>query len=100
MKVMNRKAMISMLCLLMTLVVGVGPATAAGKKSEIPLTAEGEKLLAQYSKMLASLKAEIAAALPSVDEKKKAAFVDAHRAFSNFKQASDLSPEAARAAEA
>lgn len=97
---MNRKAMISMLCLLMTLVVGVGPATAAGKKSEIPLTAEGEKLLAQYSKMLASLKAEIAAALPSVDEKKKAAFVDAHRAFSNFKQASDLSPEAARAAEA
>lgn len=53
---------------------------ATGKEPEIPLTAQGEKLLATYTEMLDSLKSEITAAAPTVDEQKKAAFLAAHAA--------------------
>ena len=57
------------------------PALAAvGKTPEVPLTAQGEKLLAAYTEMHDSLKAEIAAAGPELDEQKKATFLAAHGA--------------------
>jgi len=48
---------------------------AIGKPTE--LNAQGEKLLAEYTGMLDSLKKEIAAAAPSIDEPKKAAYLAA-----------------------
>lgn len=53
------------------------PALWAAKK-EVTLSPEGEKLLASYNKMLEDLKKEITAAAPKIDEKKKAAFIEAH----------------------
>ncbi|MBL7222001.1 MAG: hypothetical protein ISS69_17975 [Phycisphaerae bacterium] len=51
---------------------------AAGKKApQTPLTEAGQKLLERYTGMLASLKAEISAALPAVDEQKKSAYLKA-----------------------
>jgi len=50
----------------------------AGKKKEVPLTKQGETLMAKYDAMLAALKEEVVAALPAVDEKKQAAFMAMH----------------------
>ncbi len=72
---------IGRLCL--TLAVLLGPCAASiadPKEQEAPLTARGEQLLATYTGMLDSLKAELIPALPAVDGKKKAAFVAAHAA--------------------
>jgi hypothetical protein len=52
------------------------PAAAAAA----PLNAQGEKLLAKYEALLASLSKEIVSALPAIDEKKKAAFLEARSA--------------------
>jgi len=64
----------------MTVLMGLCHVSAAGKKAEAPLTAQGEKLLATYTEMLAALKAEIAASAPGIDEQKKTAFLAAHAA--------------------
>ena len=80
---MTRRRSIGLLWLMVAGWMGVCRVSeAAGRKEPVPLTAEGGKLLATYSKTLASLKAEIAASVPSVDEKKKAAFLEAHAAVS------------------
>jgi hypothetical protein len=54
----------------------------AATKAEpaIPLTKAGEELLAKYSAMLTALQAEIAKAVPVVDERKKAALQEAREA--------------------
>jgi hypothetical protein len=63
--------------------MGVAGVSAAGKgqkaEPQTPLTAAGEKLLAHYSDMLKTLQAEIANALPKIDEQKKAAFLKAYQ---------------------
>ncbi len=77
---MTRRTTISVLCLMFTVLMGLCPVSAAGKKPEAPLTAQGEKLLPTYTTMLNSLKAEIAASAPAIDEQKKAKFLAAHAA--------------------
>jgi len=53
-------------------------AWAAGKKApQTPLTDAGQKLLERYTRMLASLKAEITEALPTLEEQKKSAYLKA-----------------------
>jgi len=66
---------------LIALAIGASGAWAAKKPAAPPveLTAAGQKLLAGYSDQLKTLQAEIAAALPKVDEKLKAAFVKAYQ---------------------
>ena len=59
------------------LLLAMMPASWAGKEV-VPLTAEGEKLLESYNKMLNDLKKEIKAAVPKIDQKKRAAFIKAH----------------------
>ena len=49
-----------------------------GKPSEVELDAGGQALLAKYTEMLASLKTEIAAAVPEIDPAKREAFLAAH----------------------
>jgi hypothetical protein len=57
------------------------PFAAAQKKSTPPpLTGQGEKLQTKYETMLSNLNKEIVAALPAIDEKKKAAFIEARSA--------------------
>jgi len=56
-------------------------ASAIGKNSPPPpLTAQGEKLLTKYQTLLSSLSKEVVSSLPAIDEKKKAAFVEARTA--------------------
>ncbi len=78
MKTRRRLVMVGlMLPVLMSL---CGVVSGRGKEPEVPLTAQGEALFAKYDGVLTSLKKEISAAVPAVDEAKKAAFVDAHAA--------------------
>ena len=52
-------------------------ALAAGKGgAEIPLTSRGKQLLETYARELESLRAEVKAAVPAVDEAKKARFLE------------------------
>lgn len=56
----------------------LSPFAAAQKKSTLPpLTAQGEKLQTKYQTLLSSLNKEVVSALPPIDEKKKAAFLEA-----------------------
>ena len=49
----------------------------AGKEVlEIPLTARGKELLETYTKQLETLRAEVIAALPQVNDAKKAQFLE------------------------
>jgi len=66
------------MCLLAAMAIGPSNVSAA-KKAEpgIPLTEAGEKLLAQYSYMLAVLQAEIVKSVPRIDAEKSAAFLKA-----------------------
>jgi hypothetical protein len=55
----------------------VSPAVFAAKEApEIPLSARGNQLHEQYTQQLEGLRAEVAAALPAVDEAKKAKFME------------------------
>lgn len=57
------------------------PDALAGEKNPLlPLTAQGETLLAKYQGMLSSLSKEVVSSLPAIDEKKKAAFLEARAA--------------------
>jgi len=59
---------------IMTVLLLAASVFAAGKPAPISLTAEGKKLEAHYSRMLADLREEITRLEPKVDEKKKAEF--------------------------
>lgn len=59
------------------LVATFGPLAAAPKNQpEIPLNARGKELLETYTKQLETLRAEVTAAIPAVDEAKKTRFMD------------------------
>jgi hypothetical protein len=66
---------------LVAMAIALASAAAAGKKAapQAPLTAAGEELLARYSATLTALQADIAKAVPKVDEQKKAAFLKAYQ---------------------
>jgi hypothetical protein len=82
---MNWKKAIVAGCLLAVTATGVFVASAAGAVQETPLSAAGEKLAARYAEMLTALRAEIAQAVPAVDEQKKAAFQAAREAVKKAK---------------
>jgi len=48
----------------------------AKKQPEVPLTARGKELHAQYTKQLETLRAEVAAAVPTIDAEKKTRFME------------------------
>lgn len=59
------------------LMAAAGTLTAAPKdKSEVPLTGRGQELLTKYTKQLETLRAEVVAAVPAVDEAKKTRFME------------------------
>ncbi len=60
------------------LCLSLGTPQAFTKKPEGALSAQGEKLLADHTGMLDSLKKEIAASAPKLDEGKRAAYLAAH----------------------
>jgi hypothetical protein len=62
--------------LALLLAAAFGHVTLAKDQEEIPLTARGTELLEQYTKQLATLRGEVVAALPAVDEAKKAHFME------------------------
>jgi len=76
--------------------LGLGiPAHAARKNVEqTPLTDRGNTLLTKYTKMLDEWKAETKAALPALDEAKKAAFVNARAEWNAIKPPAEGAPPA------
>ena len=71
---MNVKKVTGIVCSLAVLAAGLARASAA---PATPLTPSGEKLAAHYTEMLTALQAEIAKAVPAIDEQKKSAFLKA-----------------------
>ena len=68
---MNKQIKFSILCA--ALLAGLCQLSTAAKKAE-PLTPAGEKLLAEYTATLETLKKEITAAAPKLDEAKSNAY--------------------------
>jgi hypothetical protein len=72
---------------------------AAGKDEiQIPLNSRGTELEAKYTKELESLRAEVVAALPQVDEAKKARFLQIRAKWNGIANANDDTPPAERKA--
>ncbi len=66
------------LSLMVAVLAGLpGVAAARSKSQPVPLTGQGSKLEAKYEIMLSALRKEVVSALPSIDEAKKAAFLEA-----------------------
>jgi hypothetical protein len=96
---MNRKTLSGIGCMLAAMAIGLSHASAAQKaEPERPLTAAGEKLLARYSEMLTALRAEIVKSVPTIEEKKKAAFLKAYAAEAAAKSAEDAALDSAERA--
>ena len=70
-------------------------ATAA-KQPELPLNESGKKLLEEYSKELETLRSEVAAAVPKIDETKKSRFVDTRSKWDGLKSPTEDTPLAER----
>jgi hypothetical protein len=64
------------LAILPLLAITVAPFVDAKESDEIPLTAQGQELQKKYTKELESLRAEVVAALPPVNDAKKARFLE------------------------
>ncbi|MFT4546292.1 MAG: hypothetical protein ACI8XO_004968 [Verrucomicrobiales bacterium] len=78
---MNTKTIARFLTIVIIAAVGTLSASAARNKApQVPLTASGQKLEAEYAGQLKMLKAELSKALPSVNEQKTAAFVNTREA--------------------
>ena len=76
MKTHFRNAVVTIGLLAFAMSLG-GTTSANNKEPAVPLTAQGLKLEDQYSETLASLREEIQASLPEVDEQKKVTFLNA-----------------------
>lgn len=79
------------------LAVGITPLSAK-KQEEVPLSARGTELLEKYSKELETLRAEVVEALPSIDEDKKAAFLEVRKTWNEIPRTNDETPPAERKA--
>jgi hypothetical protein len=78
---MNRKALSTVLCLLAVMATGTSSLWARRKAvPQTPLTQTGQKLQERYTGMLKNLKAQISKAMPTVDEQKKTAYLNARNA--------------------
>ncbi len=81
---MKKQRPITTLWIAMAVVVGMSHVPKArGAKQAEPLTAQGEKIAAEYTKMLEDLKKEIVSQAPRVDEKVKADFIEQLSALRN-----------------
>jgi hypothetical protein len=76
------------------LAVTIGQLPAAKNQEEIPLNARGTELVDKYSKELESLRAEAVAALPKVDEAKKARFLEVRAKWNGLVNPKDDTPPA------
>jgi len=74
------------------------PAMARKKGPEPILNATGEKLKAEYTKMLSEIEAQISAKLPTVDAAKKAAFEAARAELAALKKPNENAPAAEQVA--
>jgi hypothetical protein len=70
----------------------------AKNQDEVPLTSRGTELEAKYSKELESLRAEAVAALPPLDEAKKARFLEVRAKWDGLANTNDETPPAERKA--
>lgn len=72
------------------------PLSAAATKNqeEIPLNPRGTALLEQYTKQLETLRAEVVAALPAIDEAKKARFMELRTNWNEIPATNDDTPPA------
>ncbi len=78
---MQTKTMTSICGTLIAMAIGASSVWAAKEAtSETPLTEAGQKLLERYTGMLGELQTEISKAVPTVDERKKAAYLQTHEA--------------------
>ena len=81
---MNRQRLIAIGCVaFVALMVMTSVAAARGRKA-LALTAQGEKIEADYTKMLEDLRKEVVSLVPRVDEKVKADFIEQHSALRNI----------------
>jgi hypothetical protein len=64
-------------------------ASAAKSQEEIPLNSRGTALLEQYTKQLETLRAEVVAALPGVDEGRKARFLEIRAKWNGLANSND-----------
>lgn len=79
---MNGTKWLGIGCMVAATVMGLSGVSAKEKEivaPEVPLTADGEKLCAQYADMLSALQAEIVKDLPTVSEPQAAAFLKAYQ---------------------
>lgn len=70
----------------------------AKKQPEVPLTPRGTELHGQYTGQLETLRAEVVAALPPIDEAKKTRFLETRAKWNNLPNLSDETPPAERRA--
>ncbi len=77
--------------------VAFAPARAA-QPAEVPLNDRGNALFETYSKELESLRAEVVAALPPVDEAAKARFLELRKTWDGIPAVGDETPPAERKA--
>jgi hypothetical protein len=76
----------------------LGQPAVAKSQAEIPLTARGTELLEEYTGELESLRKEVIATLPGVDEPKKTRFLDARSTWNDLKDPNDDTPPGERQA--
>jgi hypothetical protein len=73
-------------------------AVRAKTQAEVPLTARGTELVEKFTKELETLRAEVAAALPAMDEAKKARFLENREQWNGIPRSNDDTPPAERKA--
>lgn len=81
----NRVTLFSLMCVIMLGLTNFGPPVAARGKREAELNAKGEELRTNYNQRLQGLKKEVKTALPTIDENKKTAFLNARAALAKIK---------------
>ena len=86
------------LAILPLLAITVAPFTGAKESDEIPLTARGQELQKKYTKELETLRAEVVAALPPVNDAKKARFLEMRAKWNGLASPSKETPPTERKA--
>lgn len=94
----NRSTLSVVVSLLTALFTPWTTAEAAKDPAEIPLTTRGTELHAKFTKELESLRAEVVAALPAVDEAKKSRFLEIRSKWNGLATPNDETPPAERKA--
>ncbi len=75
--------------ILSLLAITIAPFADAKESAEIPLTARGQELQKKFAKELESLRAEVIAALPPVNDVKKASFLEIRAKWNGFPNAKE-----------